>query len=182
MATISGSKRPRINGDSPHINDLPIGFLAEVSTYLSKPSRAIFATSLSATSSSWKKEVDGEKLPTISKAIIAASDWDTLDFVDIENILAHKLKDDDLHAVLVCINSKHILKKLKLTNCINIIGHGLEPLRQSNTLQLLDLSLVGKYDCPGKVHYNEEGHAIRNQQRHLMSYDVVLPIIESICI
>ena len=180
MATIDGNKRPRIDGDSLHINDLPIGFLVEVSTYLSKPSRAILAIALSASSLSWKKEVDGEKLPTISKAIIAASDWNTLDFVDIEDSLAYKLKDNDLRAVLTSINARQILKSLTLTNCINIIGHGLETLRESNVLQLLDLSLVGKHDCPGKVHYDEKGYPIRDQQRNLMSYDVVLPIIESI--
>ena len=180
MATIDGNKRPRINGDSPHINDLPIGFLVEVSTYLSKPSRAVFAAAICAPSSSWKKEVDGEKLSDVSKAIIAASDWDILDFVDIEKSLAYKLKDDDLHAVLTSINAKQTLKKLKLTNCINIIGHGLEPLRQSNVLQLLDLSLVGKYESPNKLHYGEDSHAIRNQQRDLMSPEVVLPVIESI--
>jgi len=169
-----------MDGGSPHINDLPIGFLVEVSSYLCKPSRAIFATALCAPTSSWKKEVDGEKLPAISKAIIAASDWNTLDFVDIEKSLAYKLKDDDLHAVLASINAKQTLKKLMLTNCINIIGHGLEPLRQSNVLQLLDLSLVGKHERPGKVHYDEKGHAIRYQQRDLLSAEVVLPIIDSI--
>jgi len=61
MATIDGNKRPKIDGDSLHINDLPIGFLVEVSTYLSKPSRAVFAAALSAPSSSWKK-VDGKIL------------------------------------------------------------------------------------------------------------------------
>jgi len=176
MATIDGSKRPRIDGDSPRINDLPIGFLVEASN-LCKPSRAIFAVSLSS-KMSWKK-VDGEKLPTISKAIII-DQWDTLDFVDIEKSLAYKLKDDDLHAVLTSINAKQTLKTLKLTNCINIIGHGLDPLRQTNVLKLLDLSLVGKYDNPSKVHYDEEGHAIRDQQRNLMSPEVVLPVIDSI--
>jgi len=180
MATISGSKRPRINGDSPHINDLPIGFLVEVSTYLCKPSRALFATALSATFSSWKKDNSVRHPSVTSKAIIAASDWDVVDFVDIENNLAYKLKDNDLRAVLLIINARQTLKKLKLTNCINIIGDGLSPLRGSNVLELLDLSLVGKHESPSKVHYDEKGYPIRYQQRNLITPLAVLPIIESI--
>ena len=177
MAIISGSKRPRIDGDIPHISNLPIGFLADVSAYLSRPSRAIFAVSLS----SKIKQKDNNivmchSLSDVSKAIISSCEWDTLDFTDIEDSLAHKLKDDDLHAVLTSINANQTLKKLKLTNCINIIGHGLEPLRQSNVLQLLDLSLVGKYEYYGKLHHTRN----RGLQRGKISHEAVLPIIDSI--
>lgn len=53
-------------------------------------------------------------------------------------------------------------------------------MQGSNVLELLDLSLVGKHERPGKVHYDADGHAIRNQQRDLMSPEVVLPLVESI--
>ena len=147
MASVS-TKRRRTTSNALTITDLPIGFLVDVSSYLSKPSRAIFAVAISASSSSWKK-VDGHQqvqqlISDSSKAIIAASDWDTLDFADIERNLAERLTDDNLHAIL-CIAIQS-LRILKLTNCTNFIGDGLKPLQSSTVLELIDLSLKGKYE------------------------------------
>ena len=166
MATISGSKRPRIDGDIPHISNLPIGFLADVSSYLTHPSRAIFAVSLSST----KCQKDSNNImrqSDVSKAIISSCEWDTLDFTDIEDSLAYKLTDDDLHSILIAINANQTLKSLKLTNCINIVGHGLKALRESNVLELLDLSLVGKYESYSK-----------HVQRGRLSNVAVMPIVK----
>jgi len=173
MASVGTNKRRRTISNTLTITDLPIGFLVDVSSYLSKPSRAIFAVSLSAPSSSWNK-VDRhqqvqQSISDSSKAIIAASDWDTLDFVDIERNLAEKLSDDDLHSILISINATQNLRILKLTNCTNIIGHGLDPLRDVETLKLIDLSLVGKYESP------ETG-----SESMLLSQEVVPPILDTI--
>ena len=46
--------------------------------------------------------------------------WDILDFVDIEEGLAKKLTDDDIGGILVCIDAKASLKKLRLTRCQNM--------------------------------------------------------------
>jgi hypothetical protein len=46
-----------------------------------------------------------------------------------------------------------------LAGCVNIIGHGLEPIRGSLVLEQIDLSLIGE---------------------PLISEDAVLPILESI--
>jgi len=43
MASISTNKRRRTAADTLHISALPVGFIADVSAYLSKPSRAILA-------------------------------------------------------------------------------------------------------------------------------------------
>ena len=179
MATISGSKRPRIDGDIPHINDLPIGFLADISTYLSQPSRAVFAVSLS--SNTWQKDNNNivrHSLSDVSKAIISSCEWDTLDFADIEDSLAYKLSDDDLYSILIAINANQTLKKLMLTNFTNIIGGGLSPLRSSAVLELLDLSLVDKYESPHNLHHTYNGHL----QREKISHEAILPIVDSICI
>ena len=146
MATITSNKRRRTAVDTLHINDLPIGILADVSAYLSQPSRAILAVAFSAPpSSSWKNYDDLMHRPSpISTAIISASQWDILDFEDIEKELANKLTDDDIYAVLKCINA-HVLKKLKLCGCTNIEGHGLNPLRGSVVLEQIDISLAPKY-------------------------------------
>mmetsp|Transcript_416 Transcript_416/g.955 ORF Transcript_416/g.955 Transcript_416/m.955 type:complete len:470 (-) Transcript_416:156-1565(-) len=74
--------------------------------------------------------------------------WEVLDFVDIPVSLASRLSDDDLGAILVCIDAKHKLQQPKLTHCINIVGHGLEPLRGSTVVEKLDLGLVRQFEAP----------------------------------
>eukprot|EP00985_Skeletonema_marinoi_P009149 scaffold4229_cov136-Skeletonema_marinoi.AAC.2 len=74
--------------------------------------------------------------------------WEVLDFVDIPVSLATRLSDDDLGEILVCIDAKHKLQQLKLTHCINIVGHGLEPLRGSTVVEKLDLGLVRQFEAP----------------------------------
>ena len=64
-----------------------------------------------------------------------------MDFVDIPVSLASRLTDDDVGAVLVCIDAIKILKRLNLTHCFNVVGHGFEPLRSSTVLEKLDLGL-----------------------------------------
>lgn len=70
-------------------------------------------------------------------------EWGTLDFGEIEKSLAKKLTDYD-----VCIAALTNLKILRLAGCVNITGHGLEPLRGSLHLEQLDLSLVKKHVSP----------------------------------
>eukprot|EP00984_Skeletonema_dohrnii_P016512 scaffold7349_cov129-Skeletonema_dohrnii-CCMP3373.AAC.17 len=72
--------------------------------------------------------------------------WDVLDFVDIPMSLASRLSDDDLGAVLVCVDAKNKLKRLKLTHCINIVGHGLGPLRGSVVVEKIDLGLYRQFE------------------------------------
>ena len=64
----------------------------------------------------------------------ASSDWDLLDFDDIDKELNKKLTDDDIGAVLVCIDAKNKLKSL-LLDCVDVVGHALEPLRESKLLE-----------------------------------------------
>jgi len=62
--------------------------------------------------------------------------------------LAIKLTDDDIGAILACINARQVLTTLKLTGCVNITGNGLEPLRGSVVLEQIDLSLVKQHEGP----------------------------------
>jgi len=57
---------------------------------------------------------------------------------------------------------------LKLTNCINIIGVGLEPLRGSTIIEQIDLSLVGDHQSPNI------------SPKPPISRELVLPILVSI--
>jgi len=84
-----------------------------------------------------------------SKVILATYGIrDVLDFGDVENCLAWKLSDDDLAAMLVCINAVSSIKTLRLTGCVSINGQGLAPLRGSVVLKEIDLSLVKKKKSP----------------------------------
>ena len=74
--------------------------------------------------------------------------WEMLDFVDIPASLAFRLSDDDVGAVLVCIDAKNNLKRLKLTHCFNVVGTGLGPLRRSTVFEYLDLELVREFEEP----------------------------------
>ena len=174
MASNSTNTRRRTADDTLHISDLPIGFLVDVSAYLAKPSRAILAVAFSAPSTSWKNDNLMHQPSPISTAIVSASQWDTLNFEDIERVedvereLAHKLLDDDIYAILKCISAHDVLKKLQLAGCIDIIGHGLNPLQNSAVLELIDISIVGKYETP------------YNRTEPKISEEAVLPILDSI--
>jgi len=117
------------------LSDLPTGTLAQVSNYLPSPSRALFAVALNHHRDS-------------SSAIVGNHQWDVLDFGEIEKDLAAKISDDDIRGVLCSIDAVNNLKRLRLTNCINITGVGLDPLRGSTIIQQIDLSLVGDHESP----------------------------------
>jgi len=156
------NKRRRISAadGSPQrircLSDLPSGILAHAASFLAEPSRVLFAVALDENSTNKR-----------SSAIVG-SHWDTLDFGGIENELAVKLSDDDIKKVLLCIDAVNKVKRLKLTNCVNITGAGLEPLRGLAIIEQIDLSLVGEHQRPN---ISPEPH---------ISCSHVLPILDSI--
>lgn len=92
------------------------------------------------------------RTPVLARAIKDATtqlkeyygvNWEILDFADIERSLESRLTDDDIGAILVCIDAKNHLKRLKLRNNFDFVGHGLQPLCGSNVLEELDLGLTG---------------------------------------
>lgn len=160
--------------DYLHITDIPVGILVDVASYLSKPSRALFAVAMSAPSPSWQNTNLVHLPSTISKAITAPSlQWEKLDFEYIEKSLAAKLSDEDIGAVLRCINAKHTLKRLKLAGCVNITGCGLVPsLKGSAVITQIDLSLAGKHECSNFI--------TAKVKKCLLSSEIVLSILLSI--
>jgi len=167
MAYSGTNKRRRTAADTLHISDLPIGFIVDVSAYLDKPSRAILALAFTS-SSLWQNDNLMHQSSPITTAIVSASQWDILDFQDVEKELANKLTDDDINAILKCINARDVLKRIKLCGCVNITGIGLNPLRGSVVLEQIDLSLVGKYQIPYPP------------PKSKISEEAVVPILESI--
>jgi hypothetical protein len=95
-------------------------------SFLSSPSQALFGLAIAA--------VNDKTLNKESFAIVG-DHWDTLDFGEIEKDLAARLTDDDIKAVLWCIDAGNRVKKLSLAHCVNITGAGLEPLRGSTIIE-----------------------------------------------
>ena len=149
------------------IYDLPIEPLSHVASFLPLPSRALFAMSLATAHFS-----DNDISPTtFSREIIAAEGWETtLDFGSMEKDLAAKLRDEDVDAILRCIDAVNKVKILRLTNCINISGVGLEPLRGSEIIEKIDLTLV------------DDREVQRLHPKPPISLEHVLPILDSIIV
>ena len=139
------------------LSDLPIGALSHVLSYLPLPSRALLAVALN-----YYHDIDS------CSAIVGDQRGDVLDFGDIEKELAAKLTDHDVKRILLSINATNNLKTLRLTNCINITGIGLEPLRGSTRIEKIDLSLVCDHESPDI------------SPAPPISCDEVLPILDSI--
>ena len=162
------NKRRRISAaggshqDISSLTDLPNGILAHVASFLAAPSRALFAVAL---------EDENSAVSTNERSAAIGSQWDILDFGEIEKELAAKLLDVDIQAVLLCIDAVNNVKRLKLDNLINITGAGLEPLRGSLIIEQIDLSLVGDHQNH-YLHYGRPWPPV--------SCDFVLPILDSI--
>ncbi|KAL7533880.1 hypothetical protein ACHAXR_007591 [Thalassiosira sp. AJA248-18] len=155
---------PTAKGDE--LTGFPDTVLATVAEFLTKTERALAAVAMSAPASSWRKSKWQKQPAEASKVMVSARplneikisysnpkwmeqrarqksyEWDFVDFEDIGKNLAAKLTDDDIGGMLVCIDAVNSIKKLKLKGCVNVVGHGLEPLRGSIVLEQIDLSLV----------------------------------------
>jgi hypothetical protein len=151
-ATVSTSQ-----GTNTCFSDLPSGILAHAANFLAKPSKALFAIALDEITPNEER----------SSAIVG-NEWDLLDFGHVEKELAANLLDSDIERVLLCIDAVHKIKRLKLTNCTNITGTCLEPLRGSAVIEQIDLSEI--YDT----------HQPYLNLQPLISLDHVLPILDSI--
>ena len=165
---VKHNKRRKTSTDI-NITDLPDEAVKYIAGCLPKPSRALLAVALTTESSRWTK-IDWTKSvasPSIlslwgktkrkqpsaaTNAIVLPPSqnniWGNIDFGDIEPCLASRLTDDDIAAVLACVNALHKLKTCVLSGCINISGRGLVPLRGSEVLERLDMSLVGRHENP----------------------------------
>lgn len=120
---------------------LPDEVIVHDSSYLSTPSRALFAISQCCN-------------PKATQLMIAQYEWDTLDFGALAAETASKLTDDDLAKILTLIKAKDNLKTLKLTGCAGIVGSGLKPLSKSTVLQEMDLHFFDRHNVYKSEKYN----------------------------
>ena len=132
----SDKRRRTTSSDKLCVNDLSDGLLVGISSYLAKPSAILFAIAM-----------DSSTTET-SKAIIASTNWNVLDFGGIEKSLAKQLSDGDIDKILKSIDAVNNLHILKLAGCVSITGKGLDVLRSSVAIEQIDMSLVGMHESP----------------------------------
>jgi len=72
----------------------------------------------------------------------------TIDFSNMDSALYERLMDQDLSIFLTRVNSKQITTFLNIASCKAIRGPGLEPLRNSQVLEGLNLNKTGFDDNP----------------------------------
>jgi len=140
ISSYSKQRRSSSAADCLLLSDLPNGILEHAATFLSAPSRALFAVALD--------ENKSAASPNERSSAIVGNQWEVLDFGEVEKELAAKLTDDDIENVLLCIDAVNKVKRVKFTNCVNITGAGLVPLRDSLIIEQIDLSLVGDGESP----------------------------------
>src|SRR5210317_2097099 len=145
------------------------GLLEEVAKYLAPLSKIMFSLAVTPPKSPFDTIMARSRLSKSRAStfmITGTDDWDTLDFGEIEKELAAKLSDNDMNAILVHIDALRKVKRLMLTNCTNITGAGLRPIRFSNVVEQIDLSLVGLHQTP------------QLDPEPRIAYDIVLPILD----
>lgn len=121
------------NSRQIEINSLPDAALERVASFMSRENSLLFAAAMS---------------QYAAQSILGSEPVQELDFVGIDKKLAKRLNDNDIRDILIRIDAINNVVRLKMTNCVKMIGYGLEPLRRSKKLELLDLSLVAKSTSP----------------------------------
>ena len=146
LRTNNNSEIPITDADaSAGLLILPDAALTRSATFLNFNDKIMLAMALP----TWEEEQTHE----ITKAIIGAELVETINFeTDVGEGVATALTDRDLRHILNGVDAVHNLKRLILTHCDKIRGHGLDPLRGSSTLVAVDLSLMGRYESPPEDH------------------------------
>lgn len=150
-------RNKRMKTTSPfslHLTDLPDAVLADAATYLSKPSRALFAVAMTAPSASWAKFNCERRPSAASKAIISSSSatkknpkeaaeeerWGSFPCSYRKN-LAARLTDDDLAAEQPgTLDFEDIEKDLAAGLTDDDLGAILLCINAKNTLKILKLT------------------------------------------
>ena len=161
MVATRSNKRQRQSSTTVTITDFPDTVLSSISSYLTQTSCLQFCLAMSSS----LQQPDS----SISKAIMTQHNlWDSIDVNDMKELFGGNITDDNIRWLLKCTDAVHNLKTLKITNCLGVVGRGLQPLVGSTTLESIDLSLVGANKSP-----------IIDPVPPI-SAEVVVPILESI--
>ena len=153
-------KNDGVGEDGLHIDDIPDHLLVEVSSFLRKECRALWAISMSAPSEHWTTSsvvpAKGQQILTLKRESWR-EEWQEVDFAHFKKQYDFRsgrwtdielsLSDDDLKAVLICIGAATNVESLLLSDCNRLTGRGLAPLSGSTALRRVDIGLVNKYHC-----------------------------------
>ena len=94
--------------DGLHIDDLPDHLLVEAASFLDKECRALWAVSMSAPSAHWTASsavsAKGRQILTLQRKSWR-EEWREFDFGAFHHLSKKKQNDDDLKAVLICIDT-----------------------------------------------------------------------------
>ena len=168
-----GSLREEIS--TAYLADMPAESLRHIVSFIPGFSQALFGLAVAA--------ANDELLNKNSFAIVDDQCWEDLDFGEIEQELAMRLSDDDIKAVLWCIDAANKVKRLSLAHCVNVTGTCLEPLRGSAVIEQIDMSLVARNDSPTLLelwHPPQQIYFLVAPLDPPLSCEVVLPILDSI--
>lgn len=70
-------------------------------------------------------------------------EWRRLNFRLEEDGLCKRITDSDLSILLTRVNAKEVTKELHLTDCVQIRGNGLTPIRNSQVIEVVCLQDTG---------------------------------------
>ena len=173
------NKRAKLSPQCPNIDNIPEAILIYITSYIRESTQlAILGVSLTASSAKWRAS-NWTIQPSEATQIIFRKDDNSYSYIkpypfynqsiyfgSYEKELASKMSDDDLGAIFACFSAvRGEIERVCLTNCVNIIGFGLEPLRGSTSLESLGM------DIPS------DGN--QNKQPSLCG-SAVIPILDSI--
>lgn len=169
------------------ITYLAIEPLTYVASFLTPPSRALFAIALYGSREARRGRLNGTIGSTScywwdhsrrrSIRTLMGNECENLDFGDIEKSLAVRISDAHLVMILLCFDAVNNIKKLRLTHCINLNGSGLWPLDHSNVIEQIDLSVVNWRKSP-KLY--EELQKRRQRDYNLWCDKAVVRTLDSI--
>lgn len=135
------------------VTALQHALLSVVGEYLPTPSKIMLAVALAAPTLSWVR-YQFQLPPTVYQhhcqlySALSIENLSSLDFSDIEITLASKLRNIDMHAILICINASKHLKRLRISGCLSVSGVGLGPLIGSGIIEQLDLGISDMHERP----------------------------------
>ena len=87
---------------------------------------------------------------------IIAGKCNIVDFGELDAEFAMSLTDEDVEDILLCLDREDSrIKRLRLTNCINVNGSFMRSIRRSTTIEQIDLSIIPQHVDPREWEYHK---------------------------
>ena len=138
MSTSASVSKPFLMS-SASMQTLPDEVFQYLVEYLDRPSQVFLAVSKTCSMTQGSGILLMSMSLSSSSIIPSTVDLSTLDMDHFGFEVTHKITDEDLAALIRILNAKEHVKVLKISSCRNVIGSGLEPLRNSTFLREIHL-------------------------------------------